>query len=162
MISFGSFTGRVIGIQNVASGDFRDGCVQMFELQNEEGILARFIVSPDTYVLNQEMMAVGDIVTGYYDANAPMIMIYPPQYPALVMVKEHADRQVKVSYFDTQLVSEDNWLALNLDFSTQIVTTNGQAFMEDPAGHHLVVVYGPSTKSIPAQTTPYQIVVLCQ
>ncbi|MFD2760880.1 hypothetical protein [Lentibacillus juripiscarius] len=162
MISFGLFTGKVTGVHNVQSGDFQNGCVQMVELQNEEGALAHFIVSPDTYVLHQEMISVGDIVTGYYDANAPMIMIYPPQYPALVMVKEHAGHHVKVSYFNTALVSEDNRLALNPDSSTRIVTTNGQAFMGELGGNHLVVVYGPSTKSIPARTIPYQIVVLCK
>ncbi|GAA0434004.1 hypothetical protein GCM10008983_08250 [Lentibacillus halophilus] len=161
MISFGSFTGRVMGIRNVASGNVREGCVQMVELQNDEGDLAHFIVSPDTYVLGQEMMSAGDIVTGYYDAGAPMILIYPPQYPALVMVKETAGRHVKVSYFNKDLVSEDNRLVLHPDAYTRIVTTNGQAFMARPGDHHLVVVYGPSTKSIPAQTVPYQIVVLC-
>ncbi|GAB4074697.1 hypothetical protein GCM10028778_22000 [Barrientosiimonas marina] len=162
MITFGSFTGSVMGISKVERGDVPDGCVQMVHLQNEEGTLANFIVSPDTYVLNQEMITMGDIVTGYYDASAPMILIYPPQYPALVMVKQCPDFKVKVSHFNKDLVSDDNRLSLNMNPYTRVMTTNGQMFMGHPGGHDLVVVYSPSTKSIPAQTTPYQVVVLCQ
>lgn len=161
MIQFKAFHGKVINIEEIKSSEYEDGCVKMISLQNEEGAQVNFILTPDTYVLNQEMLVVGDIVTGYYDANAPTIMIFPPQYLALVMVKEHASQHVKVSYFNRELVSQDNQLKLNLLPKTQIVTANGQAFMARPMNRNLIVIYGPATKSIPAQTTPYYIVVLC-
>ena len=60
------------------------------------------------------MVTVGDRVTGYYDGDAPTILIYPPQYQALVMVKENPYQNVKVDYFNSQLLSSDGQLQLNL------------------------------------------------
>lgn len=161
MVQFGAFRGDVISIQNFGSGEFGAGCTKMIALQNEEGMHVNFVLTPGTFVVDQEMFRVGDTVTGYYDANAPAIAIYPPQYAALVMVKEHANQQVKVSRFNRALISEDNQLQLNLRRSTPIVTTNGQAFTGRLFNRDLIVIYGPSTKSVPAQTTPYRVIVLC-
>ncbi|WP_029267501.1 hypothetical protein [Virgibacillus alimentarius] len=161
MIQFKSFRGEVMGIQDISTGEYGEGCVKMIALQNEEGAQVNFILSPATYVVNQEMIKTGDIVTGYYDGNAPTIMIYPPQYQALVMVKEYAHQHGMASYFDSELISQDHQLKLNIHPSTQITTTNGQAYTGSIANRNLVVIYGPSTKSIPAQTTPYQVIVLC-
>ena len=107
------------------------------------------------------MVFVGDEVTGYYDGDAPVPLIYPPQYHALVMVKEHPYQNVKVDYFDEQLVSRDGKLKLNLSSYTSIVLRNGQVFTRNPANRNLIVIYGPTTRSIPAQTIPFQIVVWC-
>ena len=68
---------------------------------------------------------------------------------------------VKVAYFNNQLVSSDGQLQLNLSPTTQILLINGQRFSRYPANRDLVVYYGPTTRSIPAQTTPYRIIVLC-
>ncbi|EEL50371.1 hypothetical protein bcere0022_22650 [Bacillus cereus Rock3-44] len=107
------------------------------------------------------MISVGDKVTGYYDGNAPVPLIYPPQYRALVMVKDTPYQNVKVDYFDSQLKSSDGQLQLNLSPYTQIVLTNGQPYSKNPTNRNLIVIYGPATKSIPAQTTPYRIIVWC-
>jgi len=42
-----------------------------------------------------------------------------------------------------------------------VVTTNNQTFMGNPGNHTLVVLYSQTTRSIPAQTTPEKIIVLC-
>ena len=77
------------------------------------------------------------------------------------MVKEATYRNVKVDYFHNQLVSSDGQLQLNLSPYTPILLTNGQPFSSIPANRDLIVIYGPSTMSIPAQTTPYRVIVLC-
>jgi hypothetical protein len=128
---------------------------------NGTGASVNFVVEPSTYFVDLEMVAVGDRVTGYYDANAPVPLIYPPQYRALIMVKESPARNVKVDYFNSQLVSSDGFLKLNLSPYTQILLRNGQFFSSSPANRNLIVIFGPSTKSIPAQTTPYRIIVWC-
>jgi hypothetical protein len=119
-------------------------------------------VSPTTYFVDHVMVAVGDRVTGYYDGDAPTILIYPPQYQALVMIKDSPNQNVKVDHFNSQLVSNDGQLQLNISPYTQIVLTNGQAFSRSPANRDLIVIYGPATHSIPAKTTPYRIIVLCK
>mgnify|MGYP000151733579 CR=1 FL=1 len=163
MTNFYSFHGTVTEISDFITGqnDNREGCYQFFTLENEVGQIVNFVVSPSTYFVDHEMVEVGDRVTGYYDGDAPAILIYPPQYQALVMAKDNPNYNVKVAYFNNQLVSSDGQLQLNLSPTTQILLINGQRFSRYPANRDLVVYYGPTTRSIPAQTTPYRIIVLC-
>ena len=163
MINFYSFRGIVTMISDFFTGQNGEGegCYQLMSVENEVGATVNFVVSPTTYFVDHAMVAVGDRVTGYYDGNAPVPLIYPPQYRALVMVKDSPYQNVKVSFFDRQLVSSDGQLQLNLSPYTQIVLTNGQLFSKSPANRDLIVIYGPVTKSIPAQTTPYRISVMC-
>lgn len=65
-----------------------EGCYKLITVENGLGALVNFVVSPSTYFVDYVMVAVGDQVTGYYDGNAPTLLIYPPQYQALVMVKD--------------------------------------------------------------------------
>lgn len=67
-------------------------------------------------------------------------------------------QNVKVDYFNEQLVISDGTLKLNITPFTQITLENGQAFT---ANHNLIIVYGPTTRSIPAITTPYRIIIMC-
>lgn len=101
------------------------------------------------------------MVTGFYDANAAVPLIFPPQFRAIVMTRDTQFRNVKVDYFNSQLISSDNTLKLNISPYTQILLENGQAFTRNPANRNLIVTYGPTTMSIPAQTTPYKIIVMC-
>ena len=163
-INFQSFTGYVTSIEDfpMYPPDEQFGCYKFISVQNETGTIVNFIAGPDTYFLFQEKVQVGDRITGYYDGDAPAVLIYPPQYQALVIVKENPYSHVKVSYFDEQLVSSDGNLQLNINEDTQVQLTNGQYFTQNPARRNLIVVYGASTKSIPAQTTPYEIIVFCR
>src|SRR5690625_3488784 len=161
MIQFKAFTGTVVSMNDLHSSEYGEGCSKIIALQNEEGAPVNFILTPSTYVVNQDMIAIGDTVTGYYDANGPAILIYPPQYLALIKVKEQTYQNVNVSYFNSDLISNDHKLRLNIHPYTQITTTYGQAFTGNIANRTLIVIYGPSTKSIPAQTMPHKIIVMC-
>jgi len=77
------------------------------------------------------------------------------------MVRESPYQNVKVDHFNSELVSSDGQLRLNLSPYTQIVLTNGQPFSGTLRNRNLIVIYGTATKSIPAQTTPYRIIVWC-
>jgi hypothetical protein len=163
MVNFLSFQGTVTMISDfpISPNGEDAGCYKLLSVDNSSGASVNFVVSPTTYFVDQAMVAVGDKVTGYYDGDTPVILIYPPQYRALVMVKESPYQNVKVDYFNSQLESRDGQLKLNLSPYTSIVLTNGQAFTRNPANRNLIVIYGPTTRSIPAQTTPYRIVVWC-
>lgn len=163
MTNFYSFHGTVTMISDFITGQNGEGegCNKVISVENELGALVNFVVSPTTYFVDHATVAVGDRLTGYYDGNAPVPLIYPPQYRALVMVKDSPYQNVKVDYFNSQLESSDGRLRLNISPYTQIVLTNGQPFSRNPANRDLIVIYGPATKSIPAQTTPYRIIVLC-
>lgn len=162
MIRFGSFSGIVMEINEFWIGDNDiSGCYQLMTVQNRDGSIVNFVVSPSTYFVEHAMVSEGDMVTGYYNADAPVPLIYPAQFRALVVVKHMRNINVKLDYFDNRLLSSDGLLRLNPSLQTEVILTNDQAFLNNPANHNLIVIYGPSTRSIPAQTTPYQIVVLC-
>ena len=137
------------------------GCYKLMSVDNGYGSLVKFVVSPDTYFVDHVMVAEGDMVTGFYDVNAPVPLIFPPQFRAIVMARDTLYQNVKVDYFNNQLVSSDNTLKLNIAPYTKIVLQNGQSFTRSPANRNLIVIYGATTRSIPAQTSPYKIVVMC-
>jgi hypothetical protein len=165
MINFMSFYGTVTMIDDFITGlnDGTEGCYKLISIENGSGSLVNFVVAPCTYFVDHVVVRIGDRVTGYYDGNAPVPLIYPPQYRALVMVKDNPYQNVKVDFFNNQLVSSDGQLKLNISPYTQIVLTNDQPFSKNIVlmNRNLIVVYGATTRSIPAQTTPYKIIVWC-
>jgi hypothetical protein len=159
---YGSFSGVVTAIQDFRESAGRpSGCTKLMTLTNLAGQTVNFVVRPDTYFLGHVMVRRGDTVTGFYDAAAPVPLIYPPQYAALVMARAAPGRRVAVDWFGPELISSEGGLKLNIGPATRVVLENGQAFTGDLANRGLAVVYGPTTRSIPAQTTPYQVIVLC-
>jgi hypothetical protein len=162
MAIYQSFTGIITMIDDFWMGlGGSVGCNKLMSVENNDGSLVNFVVTPATYFLDQVMMTVGDTVTGFYDASAATPLIFPPQFQAIVMARATRNQNVKVDFFNRQLVSRDGTLRLNISPSTLIVLENGQAFTGNPGNRYLIVVYGPTTRSIPAQTTPYKIIVMC-
>lgn len=154
--------GTIVSMEPTRIGNRRaDGCMIFVGLEDMDGNLVNFQVSPTTFVLDYVMLQEGMEVTMYYRTDEPVPMIYPPQYRAAVVVPYMRGKMVDVDYYNKSLVNQDMTLQLNLNGSTDITTTNNQRFMGSPADNDLVVVYGSSTRSIPAQTTPSRIVVLC-
>lgn len=150
------FTGTVKEINDYAA--IEDS--KMVFVEDEEGGIANFIISKDTYIVDDEEIELGDTITGYFDANALMIMIYPPQYDIKVAHIENQEQNVKFDRFNKDLVSSDNSLKLNIFEDTEIISQDGEAYEGEIADKNLVVIYGVSTRSIPAQTTPSKIVVI--
>lgn len=163
MISFKYFSGTITRISDLRQGqnEATSGCYKLMTVENEEGSIVNFVVVPNTYFVYHTTVFVVDKVTGYYYGNAPVPLIYPPQYQAIIMAKNTQGENVKVDYFSSQLISSDGTLKLNIAPYTYILLTNDQLFNRNPANRNLIVIYGPTTKSIPAQTTPYEIVVMC-
>ena len=150
----GSFTGTVKEIND------REDDSQFISLETKDDLPITMIVSKDTYIVENKEIIVGDTVTGYYNANAPMIMIYPPQYNPFAVVVESDNQQVKIDIFNKDLVSSDQMLKLNISEDTQIVQRDGTKFAGNIEDKKLAVIYTFSTKSIPAQTTPSKVIVL--
>lgn len=152
---FTSFSGKVTQI-----ADYSYEGAKMISLVNEGGQPANIIVDQDTYILDNASITEGDFLTVFYDQSLPMIMIYPPQYKAEVIVVGEVHENIKVDVFNEDLVSSDNALKLNLAHTTKIISVDGNLFEGKLAHKKLVVLYGATTKSIPAQTIPTKIVVL--
>ena len=153
---FSSFTGKVkkiTDIEGVKGSKF-------VLVENDQGVEANLRISSNTYIVNNVDIAIGSVVTGFYKANAPMIMIYPAQYNTEVLMIDNKDENIKVDLFNKDLVSSDNSLKLNITADIEIVLQDGKAFEGELANRKLVVMYDVSTRSIPAQTNPSKVVVL--
>lgn len=153
---FNSYTGNVKEIRESEN----EADTTYVLLENKEGSEAYLILNKDTYFINDEEIIIGSEVTGYYDANAMMIMIYPPQYVAVVVMVSNNKQNIKVDLFDKNMISADNSLMLNINKDTKVVLKNGKDYKGDLTNRKLAVFYGASTRSIPAQTTPNKVVVL--
>jgi hypothetical protein len=161
MMRFGSFSGKLTAI-NEYPADQGAGCTKLMTVTASQDDVVNFVVTPKTYIVSHVMLQTGDDVIGFYDADAPAILIYPPQYPSIVMARRSAFSDIKVDFFDDQLISSDGQLKLNISPITLVILENGQAYTGDLRNRILTVVYGATTRSIPAQTTPLKVVVMCK
>lgn len=153
--------GTVTEIMPVGRGMSGDGCTQMVSLDTGDGGIVNFMVSDDTYILESVNLRPGMDVMFFYDADAPAPLIYPPQYRAVAAARAVRGQSVKVSFFGRNLVSSDGSLKLNISRNVPVRTVNNQTFSGNPGNRYLLVVYDRTTRSIPAQTTPLEVVVLC-
>lgn len=159
---FGSVTGTIVDMMPTRVGNRRaEGCTIFVTIEDMDGNTVNFLMSPATYVVDFDTLSVGMQCTFWYDADAPMPLIYPPQYNAVVAAVNRNGQMINVDYYNTALVNQEQTLQLNMDASVDVRTTNNQYFQGNPANHNLVVIYDNSTRSIPAQTTPIKVVVLC-
>lgn len=148
-------TGTII---NITRGN--DCCSQMLSLQSEGGMV-NFIVDPETIVVDSRQLRTGMRVTAFYDSSLPVPLIFPPQYIAQLMTAAGRNELVELNFFDRNLLAQDRSLQLNIGRNTMVETINGQRFTCSPGNRFLLVYYSVTTRSIPPQTTPRKIVVLC-
>ncbi|MBR1771373.1 MAG: hypothetical protein IJ747_05035 [Lachnospiraceae bacterium] len=159
---FASVEGVIVEIVpgRAADGNI-DGCSLFFTVEDDEGNTANFLVHARTYVVDAVMLREGMRAGFWYRTDEPIPLIYPPQYRAVAAAQLGNERTVVVDHFDEALVNTAGTLQLLPNRFTAVRTTNGQIYAGSLADRDLAVVYITSTKSIPAQTTPTQVIVLC-
>lgn len=159
---FASVSGMIVDIvpERVQEGA-PDGCILYFTVEDDNGSITNFMVTPTTFVLDFATLQVGQRCTFWYRLDAPAVLIFPPRYTAVAAAVDRNDRMVDVSFYNEELVNERMTLQLRMDDSVEVYTSNNQTFVGNPANHALVVSYTTSTRSIPAQTTPARVYVLC-
>ena len=134
-------------------------------------VIGQFNLKGDMLVVNQDTATIqaldkiekGQKIRGFYRKDMPMILIYPPVInPEFIMISsEDTKNFVKHSYFDESLTSIDNNLKLNISDSSVLIDKHGKNVdIEKLKNKDLVVVYDVSTKNIPAQTNPKQVIML--
>ncbi len=160
--TYASVRGMIVEISSARTESHSsDSCILYFTVEDADGNIVTFMVTPQTYVLDWQTLKTGMECIFWYRTDAPAVLIYPPQYTAVVAAQARRDRNVDVSFYDAELVNEERTLQLKLDTSVELRTVGNQYFQGNPANHNLVVTYTTSTRSIPAQTTPGKVVVLC-
>ena len=162
MNSFPSIAGTITAVHSLAGeGGAQSLCSFLLELQTSQGA-ASLVLTPNTYVHENESLKSGDRITAFYDPNAPVPLIYPPRYTALVIAETEKGSQAVLDVFDHTLTSSDGTLRLTPDSDTDILTPNGQKIRHIPGGNLLLVIFSATTRSIPALTVPEDIVVFCR
>ncbi|MBQ7776794.1 MAG: hypothetical protein IJ379_12820 [Lachnospiraceae bacterium] len=155
--------GRIVSIEPTRfSNRGAEDCMMFVGVETDDGSMVNFIVSPATFVVDYITLREGMTATFFHRTDVPVPLIYPPQYNAVVVAPEQQGSFVFVGRFNNSLVSDDQSLQLNMNNEVPVVTTMNQTFMGNIANHDLVVIYSNTTRSIPAQTTPSKVVVLCQ
>jgi len=135
-----------------------DGDMLMLTLELENGETANPVITENTYLVDDVKPEVGQKLVIFYDTGKPMLMIYPPQYNAEVVAELRDDMNYKVDRFDENLLSADGNLILNVFEDTKIINPDGTKFEGELSDHVLLVSYTATTRSLPPQTSPVQII----
>ena len=160
-----SATGTVVSVQECEE---QEGTL-LVSITDEDGNPATLVITDRTAFPFENGIAAGDVVTGYYLADAPMILIWPPQYTAAILVAGQpegmavaADRFYTMDSNQDFMLSQSGQLAFRTDENTEIVLANGDDFSDgDIEGRRMIVIYGPFvTASYPAQATAIKVIVL--
>ena len=160
-----STTGTVISVEDYEG---QDGW-RLVNITDENGNPATLLITDKTVFPFASEFEVGDVVTGYYLADAPMILIWPPQYDTAILVAgipegktAIADRFYAMESNPDFMLSQSGQLAFRTDENTEIVLANGDDFSDgEIEGRRMVVIYGPFvTASYPAQATATKVIVL--
>lgn len=138
-----------------------DDCCSMTVTLVSESNIVNIIVSGDTSVVGHVRLRPGMRIAAFYDTDLPSPAIYPPQYRAELITPLKRGQQVMLDYFDDQLISADGSLKLNIGPVTNVITQNGQPYTCSPENMDLLVYYSAATFSMPAQTTPQKVIVMC-
>lgn len=149
----------VIGTIINISGE-NDCCSRMITLRTENGIV-NFRVVSDTRIIDDRQLRIGFRVAAFYDGNLPVPLIFPPQYTAQIITLLGRNEQIMLNFFDNNLTASDRSLQLNIGRNTNVSTINGQSVNCSLGNHVLLVYYTVTTRSIPPQTSPSRVVVLC-
>lgn len=149
---------------NITAVEQRENA-QLFTVGQDDNVF-NFYVDDKTLVFdedgNEAKLEIGDTITLSIYADQPMILIYPPQYapPVVIVEKDDTANSVKVAQFDENFLSDDGQLKLNLNEESVIINTKGEKVpAKELQNYNAIVFYGPTTRSIPAQTAPEKIVV---
>jgi hypothetical protein len=73
----------------VSSDEELKGCFKIMSLLRGDGTIVNFVMNPTTYFLDHVIVSIGDHFTGFCDVNVPVILIYPPQYQAIIIAKDN-------------------------------------------------------------------------
>ena len=160
-----SVTGTVVSAEDEAN---QDGWLKVSITTTDENP-AYLVLTENTVYPFEKDFAEGDVVTGYFLANAPMIAIWPPQYTVAILVAGMpGDLNFKADRFNTwedndagYMLAQSGQFAFLIDENTEIVLANGDDFSDgDIEGRRMAVIYGPSTRSIPEMATAIKVIVL--
>lgn len=163
MTRYAPIYGTVSSVTPLRTSSADSSCGLFISVTGQNMGQVNFVVTHQTYVLDQHTFQAGDSIVAIYDTKAPVPLIYPPQFAAIVLAENVDGYEAMLDFFDEDLLNQDKTLKLNLsdEDGTEILLSNGQTYFYAPGGHFLLVLYMFTTRSIPAVTPPQKIIVFC-
>lgn len=143
-----SFTGQVTeAADNIITVKENDNAI-MFHLGT------MIIGTKDGQIMEAKDIKAGDKITAVYTTNTPMALSYPGQMTPSIILVHNSDNSIKVDKFNEDMVSSDGSLKLITDDNTKLEAykTKQVITQKDLKNKDLLVIYGATTRSIPAQT----------
>lgn len=118
------------------------------------------IATKDGEAFKAEDIKVGDKITAVYSSHTLMALSYPGQMTPMMIIVHNSDDNIKIDKFDKELVSSDGTLKLVVDDNTKLehYKTKQIVTEKDLLNKNLLVIYGATTRSIPAQTLASDVV----
>lgn len=118
------------------------------------------IATKDGEAFKAEDIKVGDKITAVYSSHTPMALSYPGQMTPMMIIVHNSENNIKIDKFDKDLVSSDGTLKLVIDENTKLehYKTKQIVTEQDLLNKNLLVIYGATTRSIPAQTLAADVV----
>lgn len=153
---YASFTGKIQEIHEFEGGEGH----RLVLVKARDGSIANFLITKDTVFADGAVLKAGENISGYFRANAPMLMIYPPQYSVEIILKGSQALSVDADIYDADLLNQAGSLKLNIGEKTIVQRADGSRYTGSLQNRKLIVYYDISTKSLPAQTTPKKVIVL--
>ncbi len=86
--SFCSMKGTIVDLVPAGQGGAERWMPFVRYIEDTDGNTVNFFINPDTYVVDFTTLSVGMMATFWYRNDAPMPLIYPPQYTAVVVAEE--------------------------------------------------------------------------
>ena len=150
--SYHSFSGKITGITN--------GSVRRIMVEDASGNRMQFSISSDAYIDGSVKIQNGADIICFYNPKEATPKKAPATFSLEAAVGQSAAANVMLDWFDTDLVNEGNTLKLNNVDKAEVVSSGGEKYAGTIKNMKLLVFYGASTRSMPAQTSPTKIVVL--
>lgn len=160
MSSFIAVSGILTQIQPDVGDGSNYGCSMSLTVQTQFQGTTLFTLSGDTYVVDNTLFRVGDQITVFYDGNAPVPLIYPPRFKAVVAAKSDV-YQYYLGEFYNDYTSADQTIRLNGSVPIRFFLPNGQFFPGAIMGKISLVEYRNASRSIPALVNPNRVIVFC-
>lgn len=112
------------------------------------------IGTKDGQVMEAKDIKAGDKVMAIYTSHTPMALSYPGQMTPMMIIVQNSENNVKLDKFNEELVSSDGSLKLVINENTKLESYKTKQLIteKDLANKELLVIYGATTRSIPAQT----------
>jgi|GEM_PF-5934113 len=147
--SYEKFSGKIVEVT-------KNGLNRRITVQSNSKEKRTFEINSSTYIDTNVKISKNANVICFYDKSK----VSSSKYTAIAIVNVSKDTAVFLGKFNNNLVDETNVLKLINTNKSNIISKTGKKYTGSLKNKVLLVFYTISTRSIPAQTTPFKIVVI--